>query len=291
MINAINYSIEDGENGILILFPAVPDSLPNKEFYIVDFEIGTTLPSLSPPTITFTPSSPSYVIYGNKNFQPIVNLTIKAKHNFQTQSIIRAVVKSPNNQILYSDYINIICSPDSVVKLQGSLLNSDTSEGSSNNNSVLRIQNVALIGSLFIGMSVQGPGIPDNDNVTIKAFVDGVSSDIELSKNLNIGTEIFSGEYTFTANAFCASPAQLERRGFENNYIIIDKNNNWTLSYNDRIVLKFIPENTNDDIKILLPIKNLDSLLSEKPNNIPSTASINLGGRVSNDTVCLSSIS
>lgn len=291
MINTVNYSIEDGEKGILLSFPA-PPNLPQKDIYIVDFKVSTTLPKISPPVIKFLPENPSYTISKNKNFRPTVNLTIKANHNFETQTVIQANIRDVSNSIIYTDYLLVICSPSTSFSFEGSILNGNTLEGVSNNHSVLRLSNRSNFNSLFVGMKVTGPGIPETVTATIKNFIaSSESADIELSVNLGIEEQV-DGNYTFTAATFCASPAQLDRRQYENNYIILDETNNWTLSSNNKTIVKFIPNNLgiNNKIKILLPIKNFELLFANQPNNIPSVAEITLGGRVINDTICLASI-
>ena len=236
-IRTINYSIEDGERGILLTFPA-PPNLPKKDFYIVDFAILTTLPTLSPPIIKFLPDNPSYTIFNNNNFQPILNLTIRASHNFETQSVIQVKIKDFTNTVIYTDYVLVICSPSSVINFEGTLLSGNTIDGLVNGNSVLRLSDKANLNSLFVGMKVSGPGIPDNANVIIKNFVGSDSADIELSSNLNVDSP-FTGAYVFTSSSFCPSPAQLEKRQYDNDYIVLDSTNNWTLSSNNRTIAKF----------------------------------------------------
>lgn len=298
MINTKNYSLSDGEAGILLTFPSVPQSLPQKNVYIIDFKVSSRLPTLSPPTIKFTPDNPSYTITGNKNFAPTVTLKIKANHNFETQSLIQAIVKDQYNNIIYTDYILVICSPKSEFKFNGSLLNRSVADGlGPNGGTVLRLNSVESIKDLSLGMRVTGPGITGNSvvpstAVTIRSFISNTSTDIELSTDLNIGSSTVGGSYSFVRTISCASPEQLTNKQYQNTYVVLDKSNNWTFSYDEQLIAKFVRvDNNQDDVKILLPIKNV-SVLVEKDSSasLPQTTDIYLNGRINNDSVCVGTI-
>lgn len=294
MINTKNYSLEQGEEGILLTFPQVPSSLPNKDIYIVEFKVSSTLPTLSPPVVTFQPTNPTYIINKSKNFSPIVNLKIKANHNFETQVLLQVIVKDQFNNILYNDYIMIVCSPVSTFTFKGTIVQPNTTDGiGPNGGSILRMQEASVVNSLLTGMVVTGPGIPDNEVVTIRSFIEGRPQDIELSKNLGFIDQRFSGNYTFTRSLICANSEQLSIKQNQSAYITLDKSNNWTYSYDEQIVAKFIREDTSDDtIQIILPLKNVSVLINRDLSaRIPSITDIYGVGRVISNTVCLNTFS
>lgn len=294
MINTRNYTVEQGENGILITFPPVPPSLPNKDIYIIEFKVSSALPALSPPTVTFQPTNPSYVINKSKNFNPIVNLKIKANHNFETQVLLQAIVKDQFNNVLYNDYIMIVCSPTSTFTFKGAMVQPNTTDGiGPNGGSILRMQEASVVSSLLVNMTVTGPGIPDNEIITIKSFIEGRPQDIELSKNFGFIDQRFDGNYTFTRSLVCANSEQLSIKQNQSAYITLDKSNNWTYNYDEQIVAKFIREDPTDDtIQIILPLKNVSVLINRDFSaRIPSTTDIYGVGRVINNAVCLNTFS
>lgn len=294
MINIKNFSLSDGESGILLVFPQVPQSLPNKDIYIIDFKVSSVLPTLSPPTVSFIPENPAYTIIKNKNFSPTVNIKIKANHNFETQSLIQTVIKDQYNNIIYNDYILVICSPVSEFSFKGRLLSWTTSEGvGPNGGSILRMNDANATASLLSGMIVKGPGIPEDKTMSIRSFIQGSSTDIELSENLNVSLNNYSGTYIFSRSLTCANSEQLINKIIQNNYTILNKSNNWTQTYDEQVIVKFVRlDLLDDDIEVFLPLKNISVIVDKNTAApIPSIADIYGVGRVINSSICLVNIS
>jgi len=298
MINIRNFNLQEGENGILLVFPKVPESLPNKDLYIIEFKVSSALPTISPPTVTFIPENPNYVINKSKNFEPTVNLKIKAAHNFETQVLIQAIVKDQFNNVLYNDYLIVICSPTAEFSFKGTILDWTTPQGVGPNlGIVLRLQEASALDSLLVGMRVEGYEIPEDKVITIRSFMDGRPQDIELSEPPGGIPIIFRadrvGAYTFTRSLICAKPEQLVVKQNQGAYVILNKNNNWTYKYDEQIVAQFIRENfMDDDIEIILPLKNVSVLVErDSAARVPSTTDIYGIGRVINNSVCLHTIS
>jgi hypothetical protein len=294
MINIRNFSLTDGESGILLIFPPVPASLPNKDIYIIDFKVASVLPTLSPPTVTFIPNNPIYSIVKNKNFSPTVNVKIKASHNFETQSLIQAIVRDQYNTIIYNDYLLVICSPVSEFSFKGRFVSNTSADGiGPNGGSVLRMDDANASNSLTLGMSVKGPGIPEDKNLVIRSFIIGRSSDIELSEPASFIPNQISSIYKFSRTLTCANSEQLNNKSVQTTYIRLNKDNNWSQLYDEQTVIKFVRNNTLDDsIEIYLPIKNLSVLISKDSSApIPSVSEVYGLGRVINSSQCLVNIS
>jgi hypothetical protein len=142
-------------------------------------------------------------------------------------------------------------------------------------------------------MTVTGPGIPKDTIVSVKGFVFGSSNRLELSTLIPLANNTArTGIFSFNIQTKCVDPTLLSFRETLPTYIILKKSNNWTYTFNDKIIAKFSRENLNDDsVVIFLPTKNTSLLPdNEESSNLPQSPIINMAGRVINDTVCISSL-
>jgi hypothetical protein len=99
------------------------------------------------------------------------------------------------------------------------------------------------------------------------------------------------GLYTFTQISSCPSPEDLKEIQFNNRFLVLDKNNNWSYFFREKLVAQFVPK-TNisnyEEIAILLEIKNFDALIRENSfSNIPNVSLVLAGGRVIGDSFCI----
>ena len=150
------------------------------------------------------------------------------------------------------------------------------------------------VNSLLPGMSVGGPGIPNDKNIYIKSFIQDRSTDIELSELIPAISIISTSQiYRFVRTINCANTEQLNNKISQINYITLNKDNNWCQIYDEQVVAKFVRSDIMDDsIEIYLPIKNYSVLIDkDSAVNIPVTTDIYGHGRVINSSVCLSSFS
>jgi hypothetical protein len=305
-IKKINVSLEEGDKGFLLTFPPPPEtSVPILDRYIVSFDVASRLPLHPPAEIIFTPDSnnnPAQESYLKSSVKDSIQIgiSIKSIHKAETQSLIRLNIKDIYNNILYTDYILVICSPNKVVKLNGSILSSLEKRGP-NNGRVLRIrtdESVDAVSLLLTRMSVTGPGIPADQQVSIYGFIDGNRAEMELFPfdfvlSSNLSYDSAAGQYTFTQIVSCPTPADLAEIEFNNRFLVLDKDNNWTFSFRDRVIAQFIKYSgiNDDNISILLNIKNFDALVGENsPVPIPGLVDIYGANRVVNDSICLSTI-
>jgi len=288
----INHSLEEGEAGLLLRFNVDQTQLKKRDQYIIQFDSPVSLPYDPPVFLDFTPSPPSYSLINNSNIVPQIFVKIKSLHRAETKTLLRLIIKDIYNTILYIDYLLIICSPQSTLKFDGSLLptNSSTNVGD-NGGSLIRLTQPNTI-RLDVGMSVEGPGLSASETYLIRAIV--TNDTVELNKLVpTFDNRQLNGTFTFTRVTGCVDPSTLALRSTQPTYTILDYNNNWTYKVGNRIIAQFIVENKNANLDtiVLLPIKNAALLNnSDTSAGIPSISIIKGGGRVMNDSQCLSEL-
>jgi hypothetical protein len=172
MITTQNYSLEEGQKGVIVYFP-IPSSIKKQIEYILYFDTPINLPKNPPTTITFEPPSGSYSIQGSASLVPKIFMKVKALQKIQTKTLLRLTIKDTKNNILHIDYILIICSPQSEVNVSGTLLvySQGVSPLGPNGGALIQIDDATgSSSSITVGSYVTGPGlIPDN-------VVEGVGS-------------------------------------------------------------------------------------------------------------------
>lgn len=295
MINTVNHSLEEGEAGLLLRFNVNKAQLKRRDQYIIEFDSPVSLPYDPPVTLSFTPNPPSYSVINYDDINPQVFVQIKSLHRAETKTLLRLTIKDVYNTILYTDYLLIVCSPQSTIKFEGSLLptniNTNVNNVGDNGGSLIKLAQPNTI-RLDIGMSVSGPGLAANETYTIIAIVN--SDTIELNKLVpTFDNRTITGTFTFTRITGCVDPSSLALRATQPVYTILDFANNWTYKVGNRIIAQFIVEDKNNylDTVVLLPIKNAALLNnSDNPATIPSVSVIKGGGRVMADSACLSSL-
>jgi hypothetical protein len=292
MINTINHSLEEGEAGLLLRFNVDLAQLKKRDQYIVQFDSPVSLPYDPPVTLSFTPDPPSYSIINSGGIIPQIFVKIKSLHRAETKTLLRLTIKDVYNNILYIDYLLIVCSPQSTLKFDASLLPSNIAGNiGDNGGSRIKLSQPNTI-RLDKGMSVKGPGLSDSISYTIRTIE--TNDTIELDKLIpTFDNRTITGTFIFTRITGCVDPGLLSLRSSQPVYTILDFSNNWTYEIGNRIIAQFIVENKNDnlDTLVLLPIKNA-SLLNNSDNSasIPSISVIKGAGRVIGDSQCLSEL-
>jgi hypothetical protein len=279
MLNANNYSLTDCECGIALEFPETPDNLAKREEYFLYFSVESALPKTPASKITISPNA--YTINTTGKFSAKTIVKIESVHRGETQSLIKLVIKDRYNATLYTDYIKVVCAPQETEESNGTILIGTGNIGPNGGS----IMNVASTTNLDVGMLVSGGDI--DFPVYIKTILSGTQ--IELTHLFTDTITNTSANYTFTRTTSCVDPETLRRRSFDSNIVILDKNNNWTYTYNDKLILKFVREDESDDsISIEVPAKNLSTLSGlGKKQEIPGLAYIKGIGRVTNDQYCI----
>jgi hypothetical protein len=292
MINTINHSLEEGEAGLLLRFSVDLAQLKKRDQYIVQFDSPVSLPYDPPVALSFTPDPPSYSIINSGGIVPQIFVKIKSLHRAETKTLLRLTIKDVYNNVLYIDYLLIVCSPQATLKFDASLLPSNTAGNiGDNGGSRIRLSQPNTI-RLDTGMSVKGPGLSEAISYTIRTIE--TNDTIELDKLVpTFDNRTITGTFTFTRITGCVDPGALSLRSSQPVYTILDFSNNWTYEIGNRIIAQFIVEDKNDNLDtiVLLPIKNA-SLLNNSDNSasIPSVSVIKGGGRVMGDSQCLSGL-
>ena len=102
-----------------------------------------------------------------------------------------------------------------------------------------------------------------------------------------------SGKFEFIRQTGCVDPQTLLKRSVISTYTVLDITNNWTYIANNKLIVKFVPfdKNENLDTILLLPIKNPSLLLSSSdPSPIPDTSLVRIAGRVIGNSICVSAV-
>lgn len=291
MINTKNFSVDEAESGVLISFPT-PTGLKPRDNYILYFDAPVILPDNSGTTVTFQPSDGSYAILGAQTFTPKVFIQIKSLYEIQTQTLLRLTIKDTSNTLLYSDYMMVICSPESSYTLTGKILNTTNNINiGPNGGGIFQITGSnQSTSTILVGDTIKGPGIPIAENVTVKSIISGLV--FELSKLIPSASDI-SGTYTLSRIYGCTDPAKIPKTSTITTYTILDYINNWTYKIRNQIIAKFVIDdiNNNQDLVIFLPVKNTALLAkNDSPTPIPAVSVVKVGGRVIQDTVPVSDI-
>lgn len=290
MINTLSLSLDDAEKGILVSFPT-PTNLKVKNQYILYFDSPVILPDNAGTVVEFEPSGGSYSMVGSSSLTPKVLVKIKSLYRLQTKTLIRLVIKDTNNNVIYTDYIMLVCSPESTTTITAKLLVAAAGNTGPNGGSIVQItQSNQSTSTITIGDRVQGPGIPSAETVYVKSIVNNLS--FELTKIISIASDR-SGNFTLTRKISCVNPSSIVNNITNTLYTILDITNNWTYKIRNQIIAQFICEDplNNQDLIIFLPVKNVALLAQEdSAPPIPSISYLKAGGRVINDSIPISDI-
>jgi len=282
MIKTYNYSITQAECGVLVNFNPVFSSfvdglgipinslpnLPAKETYLLSFSVENTIPS-GKANITLSPST--YTISNSKAFVPQVSAKISTQFNGESQSLIKLTIKDIYNNHLYSDYVNIVCSPNSTIQKNGTY---NTTTKGSNGGTLINVETTDLL----IGMTVKDIGSGSSSN-TFSIINIPSNGSIEILDNTAPSTlPIGSRTFEFTRNIGCIAP---NNSSTSISYIYLNASNNWTYKVNDKIIAKFNRANINDNITIVLQAKNASKLPDKgSKQDIPSISIVRVNGPV-----------
>jgi hypothetical protein len=263
-------------------------SLPRKDEYIIYFSVESTLPTDPPTSLVLNPSS--YVLNGSNSFIPKTIVKATSLHKGETQSLVKMSIKDRFNQVLLTDYIKLVCSPQTtVIKKANFPVNNNNDNTGPNGGSIMTIikqnnENIAT-SDLISGMVVEGPG------VTSKPYVISILSDdsIELSQKITSPPSTIS-LYSFIRTTSCLDAETLRTRNIQPRYVILDSTNNWTYKSNNQIIAQFIREDINDStISVVLLAKNQSTLpTTNEKADIPEAAMVYASGRVNQDQYCIS---
>lgn len=296
MLQNVSYSIEEIDKGVVLVFDAPGNSIPLSEQYFYYFDIVSVLPATPAPTITFDPPTASYSMLANRNFSPKIAIKVKSVHTSELKILCRLTIKDKYATTLYISYLSITAIPKSIFSFNCTLLNTNVPGNVGPDGGsvlVLNESSSASLSQISQGMEVTGPGIPTNKKVYVKNVLFDSANRIELTELIPLtNDQPRTGIFTFILQTKCVNPETINARETIPTYTILSKDNNWEYIYNDKTIIKFYREDTNDDsIVVFLPSKNPDLLPNnEEPSQIPQGVLVNIGGRVIGDSVCVTSL-
>ena len=117
-------TIQNCECGILLDFDKVysettdssgTPNIESRSTYILEFEPEFVFPS-SQATVDLSPNT---TVNWVSEFTPQVVAKITSSHQGESQSLIKLNIKDTANNILYTDYYNVVCSPSEVIVRRG----------------------------------------------------------------------------------------------------------------------------------------------------------------------------
>ena len=280
MLNTKSYSNNQCECGLLLNFPSVysviPGSgdsapsgampnIPAKDMYVLKFSSDIVLPSTQ-TSITISPES--YTVSNNKIFTPQTSVKINSTHNGDTQSLIKLDISDIYNNLLYTDYIKIICSPQKVFKKLATI-NTQNRSGP-NGGVIMSVESTEL----RVGMNVKDIVNNSLDEGT-KILSILSSNSIEISPQSKNITQVTATYYEFIQSNGCALPSSDDQTSF----VYLNQNNNWTYKTNDQLIAKFVQYSPYDVISITLSSNNKSRLPDRsQKQNIPAVATIRTSG-------------
>jgi surface protein len=246
MINTYEYSSNECDCGILVnfnpVFSIIPPSgngmapvgaAPNivgQDTYILNFSVN----SVSPSGTVISLSPQTYTINNTPIFIPVTTAKINSQYKVNSQALIKLVITDIYNQELYTDYTEVVCLPDVIVR-SGSVGAIATDEGG---------QTIAVDSTeLEAGMIVTGNNI--DGSLTILQIID--RNTIKITGKVK-GTGTYN--YKFTKSSCEIITDNLP------SYIYLSSDNNWSYSYNGQLVAKFVPSDNESDIVVRLTAKN-----------------------------------
>lgn len=291
MIQSISFPAEDIEKGIVLTFQAPGNSIVSAPEYFYYFEVVQVLPAAPAPTITFDPPSASYSMVADKNFKPKIVISVKTTHSSECKILCRLTIKNRFNITLYTDYLLITSSPKATISFNCTLLASNVASNiGPNGGSLLRLDDPSAGIEITPSMIVKGEGIPTDKIISVRAFV-GQTNIVELSELIPT-TRNITDAYSFTRQIKCVSPELIEARSTAPSYIVLNSKNNWTYSYQNKTIVKFVRDDMSDNsIVVFLPVKNLNTLPNnDESSDLPQAPIVKIKGRVSGDTNCISQL-
>lgn len=276
MLKSYVYPISDCECGLLLNFDTIfsinpnnnlivpsgdSPNVPSKTIYSINFTEQFALPS----GLTNTTISPaSYTISNSSLFVPQVSVKIKSTHNGTSQSLIKLTIKDVSNNILYTDYVKIVCAPLKNIQKLGSFVG----DIGPNGGQLIAVDTT----DLQVGMQVKDIATGVLSKAYIKTIIS--SNVIEITPGSPPGSNGKPQYFEFIFSIGCIVPVS-----DTNKYIYLDVDNNWTYKFNDKIIAKFIKTHDEDDVTVTLALKNTARLPDKKsPQSIPSVAMVKSSG-------------
>lgn len=282
LMNTYSYNNSECSCGLLLNFPPVFSvipvtgdpapigAMPNiaaKDTYVLRFTQDVVIPA-SQTTVVISPDT--YTISNNKIFIPQTSVKINSLYNGDSQSLIRLDILDIYNNILYTDYMKIICSPQKVFKKLASFATGNRL--GPNGGVLMSVDSDGLKIGMIVRDTVQDKLAPSTKILSIIS-----SNVIEISAQVSGTGQDIPIYYEFIESNGCYLPR--ENEAF--NYIYLNSNNNWTYEVNSQIIAKFTQYRSEDNINIILLANNQSRLPDRsQPQPIPFHSTIRTSGNL-----------
>lgn len=276
MINTISYDNQECENGVAIDFGDMSD-LPPAEEYFIKISTESQAPLTPPYTVEISPDKYSL---SSRSFVPITIVSIDSVHEGETNTLLKLQVYDRYDQLLKTKYVKLKCV--STVTYSTTFDFSNTSFTGPNGGTYITLKNVEVIN---IGSTVSGSDYFEDGSKVVSIFGNNQVEILPPMKNNNINNSglisLQDKPITINLRTGCDSAESLLRRSSTDNYIYLSKINNWTYTYQDKTLLKFVNTTNDDSILIRIPAQNQNLLPSEtEKTNIPAVSSLYVNGRI-----------
>jgi len=267
MINIYEHSSLECDCGILVnfnpVFSIVPPigngiaptgatpNLPLADTYVLHFSVNSVSPSGS--LVTLSPDT--YTINNSRIFIPSTTVKINSKYKVNTQALLKLVITDTYNQELHTEYTEVVCLPDVIIR-----------QGTSGQNSIDESgQTISLdTTDLEVGMDVTGTNI--DGTAVISKIIDRKTIKVTGKTKSLVGIYTYKFAKTSCGTIVDGLPS----------YIYLNKDNNWSYTYNGQLIVKFVPTDTNANIRVILPATNTKLPSKNSYYQIPNTSLLKL---------------
>lgn len=280
-IETVSHSNEECEKGVSIDF-GIFENLPPAEEYFIKVSTESQAPTTPPYTVSIDPAQ--YTLSSKSGFSPSTIVAVDSVHEGETNTLLKIQIFDRYDQLLKTRYLKLKCIASTTYSTTFSYnRSSNISSVGPNGGSLIKLKNMELIN---IGSTVTGSDYFE-DGAQVVSILEGDFIEILPEINVinpNTGSSVIDlrdKPITINVRTGCDSAESLIRRASLDNYIYLNKTNNWTYSYQNKTLLKFVNLTNNDDIIIRVPSQNQSLLPTDTdPTNRPSASSMYLGGRI-----------
>ena len=279
MINIYEHSSLECDCGILVnfnpVFSVVPPpgngiaptgatpNLPLADTYVLHFSVNSVSPSGS--LVTLSPET--YTINNSRIFIPTTTVKINSKYKVNTQALLKLVITDTYNQELHTEYTEVVCLPDVIIR-----------QGTSGQNSIDESgQTISLdTTDLEVGMDVTGTNI--DGTAVISKIIDRKTIKVTGKTKSLVGIYTYKFAKTSCGTIVDGLPS----------YIYLNKDNNWSYTYNGQLIVKFVPTDNNANIRVILPATNAKLPAKNSYYQIPNTSLLKLVASAApgNSSIC-----
>lgn len=283
ILKSFNFVGSSCEDGVTVDFGSI-SGIAAAEEYFVNISTESQSPSYPPYTVTIEPDK--YTIT-TQNFNPRAVVYIDSVHEGETNTLLKLEIRDRYKQLLKTQYLKLKCT--SAESFNTTFDFSDTVLGSTRatgpkGGTIVKLKNMDIIN---IGSTVENSQYFEDGSEIVNIFDNNMVEILPGIINLVVDSatgfrnNILDKPITINIKTGCDSAASLIRRSSLDNYIYLDKANNWTYVYQNKMLLKFVNTTDDDSIVLRIPSQNQSLLPTDSQQTVlPSATSMYLGGRI-----------